>query len=161
MKFTLPVKMLTVSALLASALIGCTGYSQQAADASSAKPAAAAAPSTAVTQALDAARASIKTANDHEWIWRDTEDTLKKAEEAAAAGEDSKAIKLANTAKSEADAAVNQYYLEKSKFMLADLKAKGGLTAKQKQARDAMVEMASVAISSADGKKAYDLLSQP
>lgn len=159
MKFTLPVKMLAVSTLVIGSLVACAGQYQKDADSSAAKPSAAS--SAEVTQALDAARASIKTANDHEWIWRDTEDTLKKAEDAAAAGDNSKAVKLANTAKFEADAAVNQYYLEKSKFMLEDLKAKRGLTAKQRQMRDEMVSMASAAIVSADGKKAYDLLSQP
>ena len=158
MKFTLPVRMLAVSTLVLGSLLACAGQSQQAADAS-AKPAAA--PSAAATQALDAARASIKTAKDLEWIWRDTEKTLGKAEEAAAAGDDAKAIKLANNAKFEADAAVNQYYLEKAKFMLEDLKAKRNLTAKQKSARDSMVEMASAAITNAEGKKAYDLLAQP
>lgn len=159
MKFTLPARMLAVSSLVLGALVACAGQSQQAADASSAK--AAAVSSTAVTQALDAARASIKTANDLQWIWRDTEKTLEKAEEAAAAGDNAKAVKLANTAKFEADAAVNQYYLEKAKFMLEDLKARRNLTAKQREARDAMVEMASAAITNAEGRKAYDLLAQP
>lgn len=159
MKFTLPVKMLAVSTLVLGSLVGCAGQSQQAADSSAAKPAAVA--SAAVNQSLDAARASIKTANELKWIWRDTEDTLKKAEEAAAAGDESKAIKLANTAKAEADAAVNQYYLEKSKYLLEELKAKRNLTAKQKQARDMLAETASAAITNAEGKKAYDLLSQP
>lgn len=157
MKFTLPARMLAVSLVLGG-LVACAGQSQQAAD-STAKPAAAS--SAAVTQALDAARASIKTAKGHEWIWRDTEDTLKKAEEAATAGDEATAIKLANSAKFEADEAVNQYYLEKAKFLLNDLKAKPNLAAKQRQARDMIVEMASAAIADADGKKAYDLLSQP
>lgn len=159
MKFPLPVRMLAVSTLVLGSLVACAGQSQQSADASSAK--AAAAPSAAVTQALDAARASIKTANDLEWIWRDTEKTLSQAEEAAAAGDEAKAIKLANTAKFEADAAVNQYYLEKAKFMLEDLKAKRVTSAKQKAARDGLVEMATAAITNAEGRKAYDLLAQP
>lgn len=158
MKFTLPVRMLAVSTLVLGSLVACAGQSQQAAD-TSAKPASVA--SADVTQALDAARASIKTANDLQWIWRDTEATLKKAEEAAAAGDNAKAVKLAKTAKFEADAAVNQYYLEKAKFMLEDLKAKRVTTAKQKAARDGLVEMASAAIGNAEGRKAYDLLAQP
>ena len=159
MKFTLPVRMLAVSSLVLGALVACAGQPQQAADASTAK--ATAVSSAAVTQALDAARASIKTANDLEWIWRDTEKTLEKAEEAAAAGDNAKAVKLANTARFEADAAVNQYYLEKAKFMLEDLKAKRVTSAKQKAARDGLVEMAAAAITNAEGRKAYDLLAQP
>lgn len=155
MKVTLPVRMIAVSSLVLGSLVACAGQSQQAADASSAKTAAA--PSAAATQALDAARAAIKTAKDLEWIWRDTEKTLAKAEEAAAAGDEAKAVKLANAAKFEADAAVNQYYLEKAKFMLEDLKAKRSLTAKQNEA----VQMATAAITNAEGRKAYDLLAQP
>ena len=159
MKFTLPAKMLAVSTLVLGGLVACAGQPQQAADSSAAKPAAA--PSAAATQALDAARASIKTAKGHEWIWRDTEKTLASAEEAAAAGDEATAVKLAKKAKFEADAAVNQYYLEQSKFLLGDLKARTNLTAKQRQARDGLVEMASSAIMNAEGKKAYDLLSKP
>ena len=159
MKFTLPAKMLVVSTLVLGGLVACAGQSQQAADSSAAKPAAA--PSAAASQALDAARASIKTAKGLQWIWRDTEKTLASAEEAAAAGDEATAVKLANKAKFEADAAVNQYYLEKSKFLLSDLKARSGLTSQQRQTRDMMVDMASAAIANADGKKAYDLLSKP
>lgn len=157
MKFTLPIKMLAVSTLVLSGLVACAKQPQTAADSSAAKPAS----SPAITQAIDAARASIKTASDLDWVWRDTEKTLKKAEEAAAAGDEAKAIKLANTAKFEADAAVNQYYIEKSKFLLADMQAKRNLTGKQRQARDMMAEMASAALANAEGKKAYDLLSKP
>ena len=159
MNFTLPVKMLAVSTLVLGGLVACAGQSQQTADSTAAMPTATA--SAAATAALDAARASIKAAKGLEWIWRDTEDTLKKAEEAAAAGDEATAVKLANTAKFEADAAVNQYYLEKSKFLLNDLKARKNLTAKQRQARDMVVETASAAIVNAEGKKAYELLSQP
>ncbi|MBI5041532.1 MAG: hypothetical protein HZB57_10170, partial [Gammaproteobacteria bacterium] len=101
--------------------------------------------------------ASVKTATDLKWVWRDTEDMLTEAEAAAAAGDDAKAAKLAKKAKAEADGAVNQYYLEKAKPMLASLQAKRGLTDFQKS----MVQDAATAVANAEGKKAYDIVSPP
>lgn len=153
MKFTLPVKLLSVSVLVLSGAIGCAGQSQQVAE----KPAAAAAvPSAAVTQALNDAGAAIKTAKDLNWIWRDTEKMYKDAQDAANAGDEAKALKLANTAKFEAEAAVNQYYIEKAKPMLNALQSKRKLTAAEKSKVDA----ASAALSKAQGKQAYDILSK-
>lgn len=151
MKFTLPVKFLSVSALVLSCVVGCASQTKQVAEAPAAKPAAV---SAATTQALADAKAAVKAANDLDWIWRDTEDTLKKAEEAAKAGDDAAAVKGAKKAKAEADNAVNQYYIEQAKPMLASLQAKRKLTAAQQQ----QVSSASAAISAAEGKKAYDLL---
>lgn len=139
MKITLPLKSLSLAMLLCGAF------------------AAHAETSTATSQALDAARASIKTATDLNWIWRDTEETMKKAEDAAAAGDDAAAAKLAKKAKAEADAAVNQYYLEKAKPMLAGLQAKKGLSTFQK----GMIQDAATAVANAEGKKAYDIVSPP
>jgi hypothetical protein len=151
MKFTLPVKLTSVSALVLAGIIGCAAPSQQVAE----KPAAAA-PSAAATQAMNEANAAIKTAKDLDWIWRDTEKMYKEAEEAAKAGDDAKAIKLAGSAKHQAEEAVNQYYIEKSKFMLSDLKAKRSLSAAEKSKADA----AAAALSKAQGKQAYDILSK-
>ena len=139
MKITLPLKTLPIALLL------CGAFAAHAEVAPSSDA------------ALNAARASIKTANDLNWIWRDTEDMMKEAEAAAAAGDDAKATKLANSAKAEADNAVNQYYLEKAKPMLASLQAKHGLTEFQK----IMVQDATAAVANAQGKKAYDIVSPP
>ena len=110
MKITLPLKTLSYAILL------CGAFAAHAETAAS------------TTQMLEAARASIKTANDLGWIWRDTEDKLKEAETAAAAGDDATAAKLAKSAKAQADIAVNQYYLEKGQ-------ADGGRVAGQERAR--------------------------
>ncbi|MBI5461520.1 MAG: hypothetical protein HY941_04960 [Gammaproteobacteria bacterium] len=139
MKITLPLKSLSLALLLCGAF------------------AAHAETSASTTQALEAARASVKTATDLKWVWRDTEDMLTEAEAAAAAGDDAKAAKLAKKAKAEADAAVNQYYLEKAKPMLAGLQAKHGLSAFQK----GMIQDAATAVANAEGKKAYDIVSPP
>ncbi len=151
MKFTLPVKFLSVSAVVLSLVVGCASQTKQVAE----TPAAA--PSAATTQALSEAKAAVKAANDLDWIWINTEETLKKAEEAAKAGNDAEAIKGANKVKTEANLAVNQYYLEKAKPMLASLQAKPKLTPAQKE----LVASASVAVNKAEGKKAYDMLSKP
>lgn len=154
MKFTLPVKFLSVSAVVLSFVVGCASKTQQVAE----KPAvtAPAGPSAAATQALDEARASVKAAKDVNWIWRDTEATLAKAEEAAQAGEEAAAIKGAKKAKAEADNAINQYYIELAKPKLSTLQAKRKLTAAEKEA----IAAASTALRQAEGKKAYEVLSK-
>ena len=148
MKFTLPAKYLSLTALVLSMVVGCASQPKQVAEPSG--------PSPAVTQALDSARASIKNAKALEWIWRDTEEFLKEAEEAAAAGDEAKAIKMAKKAKSQADEAVNQYYIEHAKPLLAELQAYRNLNADQRAA----LQAGATALANAEGKKAYDTLSQ-
>ena len=140
--------LLAVAVLSLGLAAGCAVQKEKAPAAPAVK-----APNPAVTQALDSARTAIKNAKSHDWIWRDTEKFLKQAEEAARQGDDAKAIKLANKARSQAELAVNQYYLEKAKPMLAKAQA-SRLTAEQKQ----IVEEAKKAIRDAQGRKAYDLL---
>jgi len=109
-----------------------------------------------VTQAIDAAKAAIAKAKALDWIWRDTEKFLKQAEDEAAVpgGQKSLAIKLANKARSQAELAVNQYYLEKAKVMFDEAAAMQGLDANQTNA----LSDADKAIRKAEGRKAYDLL---
>jgi nucleoid-associated protein YgaU len=118
------------------------------------EPAAPTGPSSEVTQAIDAAKAAIAKAKSVDWLWRDTEKFLKQAEEAAAAGDDAKAIALANKARGEAEMAVNQYYLEKSKVLFAEANAASGLS----DAQRSTLAAAGTAIQNAEGRKAYDLL---
>ena len=110
-----------------------------------------------VTQAIDAAKAAVAKAKSLNWIWRDTESTLKKAEEEAASAEPNKAlaIKLANKARDEAELAVNQYYLEQSKVLYQEASASSALSAEQQNTLSA----ADAAIRNAEGRKAYDMLS--
>lgn len=109
-----------------------------------------------VKQAIDGAKASIAKAKSVDWIWRDTEDFLKEAEAeaAAGAGHEDTAIKLANKARNQADLAVNQYYLEHAKTMYAQASKISGLNASQQS----VLAEADKAIRSAEGRKAYDLL---
>jgi hypothetical protein len=66
------------------------------------------------TAAITNANDAIKVAKGNNWIWRDTEKFVTQASEAAAAGDNAKAIKLANKAQFEAEAAVEQYNFEKT-----------------------------------------------
>lgn len=148
MKVTLPAKYLSLTALVLSFVVGCASQPQQVAAPSG--------PSPAVTQALDSARAAVKDAKALNWIWRDTEAMLKSAEEAATAGDEAKAISLAKAAQSQAEEAMNQYYIEKAKPLLAQLQGYRSLNAQQKAA----LQNGAQALANAEGKRAYDVLSQ-
>jgi len=106
------------------------------------------------TQAIDAAKSAIAKAKSLNWIWRDTEELLAEAEKEAAAGNSETAIKLAGKARSQADLAVNQYYLEKAKVMYGQASSASGLNA----AQQGTLSQAADAIRNAEGRKAYDLL---
>jgi len=111
--------------------------------------------SSEATQAIDAAKTAIAKAKSLDWVWRDTEQFLADAEAAAAAGDNDTAIKLANKARNEAEMAVNQYYLEKAKVLFAEASASQGLS----DAQQSTLAAADEALRSAQGRKAYDLLS--
>mgnify|MGYP003572229058 FL=1 len=66
------------------------------------------------TTAIANASVAIKMAEANEWIWRDTEMFLKEAQAAADKGDNATAIKLANKAKYQAEAAVIQFNHEKN-----------------------------------------------
>ncbi len=110
--------------------------------------------SAAASQAIDSAKSAVAKAKALDWIWRDTESMLADAEKEAAAGNTDAAVKLANKARSQAELAVNQYYLEKAKVMYASLSQASGLSAEQQKSLAA----ANDAIHNAEGRKAYDLL---
>ena len=104
MKTRAHVKLL-ISAILSMWLIsGCADQATKSGSGSMASPEA--------TTAIASANSAIKAAKANNWIWRDTEKILKKAEAAAKKGEEAKAIKLANQARDQANLAVKQYQLE-------------------------------------------------
>lgn len=107
MKKHLPVKLLTTTVLTAVLTVGCASSGNgDSGGASKASPEATA----AIADAGDA----IKAAKANNWIWRDTEKFLKQATEAADKGENDTAVKLANKARFQAEAAVIQYNHEKN-----------------------------------------------
>jgi hypothetical protein len=105
MKIRLPVRLLTVALLSSALIIGCAQQTTKE-SASMASPEA--------TAAITAASAAIKTAKANDWLWRDTESFLEQAQAAADKGDNATAVKLANKAKFEAEAAIIQYNHEKS-----------------------------------------------
>ena len=105
-------------------------------------------------QAITSAKAAVAKAKANDWIWRDTGKFLKQAESAHASGDSAAAVPLANKARNQADLAVDQYYLEKAKVMLAEANDVGGLSSGQQSTMAA----AAAAIGKAQGRKAYDLL---
>lgn len=108
MKIFASLKIVAVAVLSLGLVAGCA--SQSSPKSSSAKMQA----SGEVSQAIKAAEAAIAKAKANNWIWRDTEKTLKKAKEAAEKGDKAKAVKLADTARKEAELAVEQYQLEQN-----------------------------------------------
>ncbi|MGD8630639.1 MAG: hypothetical protein PVH38_02265 [Gammaproteobacteria bacterium] len=107
MKIRLPGKLLTTALLSLWLVNGCADQSVKN-SASKASPEA----MSAITNASDA----IETAKENNWIWRDTEDFLKQAREAADKGDNQTAIMLAEKARFQAEAAVIQYNHEKSTY---------------------------------------------
>ena len=102
MKISLNLRLLSTAVLSLWLISGCASSSSNGGSKASAEA------TTAIANAYDA----IKAAKANDWIWRDTEDFAKEAREAAAAGDNAKAIKLANKAQFQAEAAIEQYNLE-------------------------------------------------
>jgi outer membrane PBP1 activator LpoA protein len=98
------VKLLTVVLLSCAVTVGCAGQSTK--DSASKTTSEA-------SQSIKNASDAISMANENNWIWSNTEDLLKEAQAAAASGDNAKAIKLADQAKFQAEAALIQYNYEK------------------------------------------------
>ena len=105
MKKLRSVKLLATLLLSSAVSIGCAGQSTKGSETSKASPEA--------KQAIKNASDAISMANANNWMWSDTEDMLKEAKAAADAGENAKAIKLADQAKFQAEAAIIQFNHEK------------------------------------------------
>ena len=107
MKFKNKIKQLSVILLTASIAVGCASQQKQDEPA----PAAKKGPS-ASSIAIANAAAAMKKAKSLNFLWRDTGKILKKAKAAASKGDETQAVKLANKARSQAEMAVKQYYVE-------------------------------------------------
>jgi pectate lyase len=101
------VKLLAIVSLSCVVSAGCADQQTKgSATTSKASPEA--------SQAIKNASDAISLANSNNWIWLNTEDLLKKARTAADSGNDADAIKLADKARFQAEAAVIQYNYEKA-----------------------------------------------
>lgn len=105
MKLNNKIKHLAIVLLTLSVAIGCASQQKQETPPASAGPSAS-------SVAIANAKAAMKKASSLGYLWRDTGKILKKAEAAAAKGDEDAAVKLANDARSQAEMAVKQYYLE-------------------------------------------------
>lgn len=113
-------------------------------------------PSAAVLEAIAAAKAAIAEAKAHDALWRDTAKILAAAEKAAAAGDDRKALKLANQARRQAELSLNQRFLSLANDNINKIEArKGSLSPAQLSA----LGKAKAAYDNYDGKRAYELSS--
>ncbi len=137
---------------IAGLTVACGGYAETPAKQEMATQEA----SPQVTAALIDARAAIKEARSVDGLWRDTEDTLASAEEAAKAGDNAKALALANEVKDQAELGVNQSYLAKALFLINQAQSGGG---KLSPAQQEKVNAAWEAYQAHEGSKAYDLIS--
>ena len=105
MKTRFHVKLLSTALLTLWLTSGCAEQSAKSETAASkASPEA--------TAAIANANDAIAIAKSNDWIWRDTEKFLGQAKAAADAGDNAKAIQLADKAKFEAETAVDQYNFE-------------------------------------------------
>lgn len=107
MKIIANLKLAGISALLVGSMVAC-GAAQKPGEGGQVKA------SEATMAAIAEAKAEIEKAKANKWLWRDTEEFVKKAEEAAGKGEEETAIKLANKAKTEAMLAQKQFELEQN-----------------------------------------------
>lgn len=101
MKIAQLLRLFTLLLVTSSFVIGCAGTTEEAPKQQSDAAAA-----------IAAAESAYKIALDELYAWRDTGKLIKKAKKALKAGNDSKAIKLANKAKKQAEQAVEQKYSE-------------------------------------------------
>jgi len=106
MKFKNKIKQLSIVLLTASMAVGCASQQKQ-----EPAPKADSGPS-ASSIAIANAKAAMKKAKAVDYLWRDTGKFVKQAEKAAKKGDEAKAIKLANKARSQAELALKQYYYE-------------------------------------------------
>ncbi len=117
MKKTDFLKLATVAVLSTGLMAGCASNDKPA-PADDMKPMVKtqAGPSAAAKNAIYSAKIKNARAAKLGYEWRDTGKLIKKAEKAAAAGDNDKAIKLANEAAAQADNAIAQYYAETKRY---------------------------------------------
>lgn len=110
-----------------------------------------------IALAVGAAQSALDEADSLGAEWRDSRKILGKAREAAKAGDEETAVKIANIARRQGESAVNQFYLESAKVMLWEAeKQKPQMSPGQL----ADYKDADAAYRNQEGKKAYDLSSR-
>ena len=115
MKKTDFLKLATVAVLSTGLMAGCSSKEEPAPAAESMSQTESG-PSAAAKNAIYSAKIKNARAAKLGYEWRDTGKLIKAAEKAAAAGDNDKAIKLANQASEQADDAIAQYYSETKRY---------------------------------------------
>ncbi len=113
-------------------------------------------PSPEATQAIAVAKDALAKAESVDGLWRDASAILQEAEQAAEAGYNDKAVKLADQARHQGEMGYNQAYLEKAKFLMEKLKGYRSRMSDQQQATLASAESA---WQNYEGKRSYDAAS--
>ena len=110
-----------------------------------------------IALAIGAAQAVLDEAKSLGAEWRESRKLLDKASEAAKAGDEETAVKLANNAKRQAEEAINRHYLENAKILLSEAEKR-----KSQMSPDQTADYndARAAYRSQEGKRAYDLASR-
>ncbi len=108
-------KLATVVILSTGLMVGCASDSKEE-PAPSTDTKEQAGPSAAAKNAIYSAKIKLARAEKLGYSWSYTGDMIEAAEKAAAAGDNDKAISLANKAGEEADDAIAQYYSEKKRY---------------------------------------------
>ncbi len=115
MKKTDFFKLAAASILSLGLMAGCTNDSAEE-PAPAVEPAPQAGPSAEAKNAIYSAKIKLAKAEKLGYAWSYTGDIIKDAEKAAAAGDNDKAIELANQAAEQADDAIAQYYSELKRY---------------------------------------------
>ncbi len=112
MKKTELLKFAAIALLSTGLIAGCASETQPA----PATETEQAGPSAAAKNAIYSAKLKLARAQKLGYEWRDTAKIIKEAEKAAAAGDNDKAIALANKAAKQSDDAIAQYHSETKRF---------------------------------------------
>lgn len=129
-------------------------YDKARADAVASKRAAVSARNIAL--AIAAAEAALAEAAEHGIQWRDSAELIEQARAAAAKGDEARAVMLANRAREQGEDALNRFYREEARLMLAEA---GRFEDRMTAAQRARYQDAMAAVKAADGRRAYDLAS--
>jgi len=117
MKKTDFLKFATVAVLSTGLVAGCaSGSKDEPAPSADSMAQTQSGPSAAAKKAIYSAKIKLARAEKLGYAWRDTGKLIKAAEKAAAAGDNDKAIKLANQASEQAEDAIAQYHSETKRF---------------------------------------------
>lgn len=126
MKKTDFLKLALVAVLSVGLIAGCASDTQEAAPAPEPMTTDTSASSAEAKNAIYSAKVKLARAEKLGYAWRDTAKLIKDAEKAAAAGDNDKAIALANQASEQSSDAIAQYHSETDRYNQMHGSVEGG-----------------------------------